>query len=127
MAEYQRGTGPDALPQGEATALNAAQPEFTDPAIPDDIPVEFVPAQGTPIPNDDTGLGDDAAILVDHPDPDYTRSVFSNERTGRVPTYVVRHLPTLLAAAADPHAPPTIIGLKNSVIRYLEDERRRGG
>jgi hypothetical protein len=49
------------------------------------------------------------------------------ERPGRVPRYVIRHLPQLMAAARDPSAPPTLIAIKNSIIRHLEAEQRRGG
>lgn len=131
-AEFRRGQGPNALPQGAATALNEAQPDLDDdPAaglLPDDdIPVQFTSGKGAPIPDDDSGLSDDLKILLGPPNPNYRPRLARTERPGRVPTYVVRQLPQLIAAAADPAAPPTLIALKNSILRYIEDEMRRGG
>lgn len=123
MPEYRRGTGPNALPQGAASALTEATP---NPGLDDDIPIQFTTKAD--LDDDEVGaVGDDMAALLDAPDPNYKPALMRGGRPGRVPQYVVRHLPALLAAAADPGAPPSLIALKNSIIRHLEDEMRRGG
>ena len=131
MAEYRRGTGPDALPQGGASQANAATPTASDYdalALENtDIPVQYAPNRDEQIPNDDSDVHDDLQILLEGPDPEYQPALMQKNRPGRVPSYVVAHLPQLMAAAKDPAAPPTLVALKNSIIRHLEDEQRRGG
>ncbi len=127
MAEYRRGSGPNALPQGAATGLNAATPDPEAQMLTENqhIPVQYAP-QHDVIPNDNSGLDENQDIMLDHPDPNYQPSLMTQNRPGKVPTYVVRHMPELLAATADPSAPPTLIALKRSIVRHLENELREG-
>lgn len=127
MAEYRRGQGPNALPQGAATSLNEAQPDLDALALENmDVPVQYGKGDGLPIPDDDSGVSDDLSILLAPPNPNYTKRVLPKERQGRVPKYVVRHLPQFRAAATAPDAPPTLRALYNATLRQLEEERRRG-
>lgn len=123
--EVRRGQGPDALPFGAATALNAATPDELALETPE-IPVIFAPGTEDPVPDDDRDLNEDLQILAAAPDPEYRRSAVPKERPGRVPKYVVRHLAQFRAAATAPDAPPTLRALYNATIRQLDDERRRG-
>lgn len=125
MAEYRRGQGPNALPQGEATRLNEATPDELALESPD-IPVIFAPGRDDPVPDDDSDLNEDLQILAAPPDPRYKGSVVPKERPGRIPKYVVRHLAEFRAAATAPDAPPSLRALFNATIRHLDDERRRG-
>lgn len=133
MAEYRRGTGPNALPYGGAGDVNQATPPTEDVAgTPLDagaeVPVQFAPGEADDnIPDDDNGLDEDTQVLLDHPNPDYQASMFPKDRAGRVPRYVVRHLPELMAAVRDPNAPPALLALYRAIIRQLEAEQRRGG
>jgi hypothetical protein len=121
MPDFQRGQGSDALPQGAATALNETQPDNGDFALENmDIPVLFAPGEHDPIDNNDGGLSENIQVLIDHPNPDYR--AIPKDRQGRVPRYVVRHLPEIWAAVKDPEATPTHRALYNGVIRYLEQE-----
>ncbi len=125
MAEYRRGQGPNALPQGGASAANAATPP---PAELEnmDIPVQFAPGEADPIP--DGPEGDEVLdTLLAAPFEGFRPGATPRERPGRVPKYVVRNLPLLMAAAKDPEAPPTIRALYRATIRHLEQEMRQGG
>lgn len=127
MAEYRQGTGPNRLPQGGASAVNEATPGFDELALESpDVPVQYGPGQGLPIPDDDSGVGDDMSILLAPPNPGYTARAVPKERQGKVPKYVVRHLPQFRAAATAPDAPPALRALYNATLRHLEEERRRG-
>ena len=124
MAEYRRGSGPDALPQGAASALNAAAAPPIEAANAD-IPVVFAPGEEDPIPDDDKGLDEDQQVLVEGPYAGFRAQ--PKDRAGRVPRSVVRHLPQLQAAARDPSAHPTLRAYYVSVVRNLEIELSRGG
>ena len=127
-AEYRRGTGPNALPQGAATAVNAAQPPDLagTPMEPGaDVPVMFAPE------NDEeeltAGGSENMKILLGPSDPAFQKTMAPRDRPGRVPRYVVRHLPTLSAAAKSPDAPPALRALYNAITRDLEQEMLRRG
>ena len=130
MAEYRRGTGPDALPQGGASQANAATPAPSDYGAlaleNTDVPVQYAPGEADAIPGDDSGLADDKQILLDEPDPGYEKSAVPRERQGRIPKYTVRHLAQFRAAATAPDAPPGLRALYNATIRQLDEERRSG-
>lgn len=130
MAEYRQGTGPNRLPQGGAAQASAATPpaaafEATDPNAPgSEVPVMYAPE----VEDEDPGpLTESMDVLLSPPDPDYRASAVPKDRQGRVPRYVVRHLPQLMAAARDPDAPPAVRAIYNAVARQLEMEQRRGG
>ena len=125
MAEVQRGEGPNALPFGAATALNRAQPSASAFQT-DEIPIQFAPdTDADELP---TGsLGENMDVLLSDPDEGYRERLMARDRSGRVPRYIVRHLPTLMAAARNPDAPPTIRAFYNAIVRQLEAEMRQGG
>ena len=128
MAEYRQGVGPERLPQGGATQLNANAPQAAEETFQaEEIPVLFAPGEDDPIPNDDNGLDEDTQILLEGPDPGYQPRLIARDRPGRVPRYVVRHLPQLMAAVKDPNAPVTLRALYRALVRQLEDEQRLGG
>jgi hypothetical protein len=119
LAEYKRGTGPKALPQGAASAANKATPS---PAPPIDIPVEYAgPADHPQLKPD--GQDENMDILTNHPDPNWSPSVLAPTSPQTVPRSVVRNLPTLMAAANDPGAPMSIKALYRSVVFELERQR----
>ena len=122
MAEYRRGQGPNALPQGAATALNRFQPDkagYQDM----DIPVEFAPGNEPDEPDEgDGGYSENMQVLLSAPDAGYRARLMPRESPTRVPRYVVRHLPTLMAAARMPDAPPTLRALFNAVVEYMDRE-----
>ena len=128
---FQQGVGPERLPQGAATALNEGAPPAAEPidisGTPleqDDIPVVYAPDRDDDdLDSDDTDLDEDTQILAEAPDPNFRPAVVQ-ERPGKLPKYIVRHLPHLMAAARQPDAPPTVRALRNAVIRQLERERR---
>jgi len=131
MAEFRRGQGPNALPQGGAAQVNASTPAAEDlagtPLEPGgDIPVVYARGEADPVSNDDNGLSEEAQVLLAPPNPGFAPSLMSAQGAGRVPRYVVRHLPILMAAARDPEAPVTIRALYNAVVRRLEAEMRQG-
>ena len=128
MAEYRRGQGPNALPQGGATQVNRAQPpdrSFTLDAP--EIPVQYAPEGDVGIPNVPPGASENKQILLNGPDERFRPKVAPADRAGRVPRYVVRHLPELAAAVKDPTSPPALRAIYNSVLRQLELERLYGG
>lgn len=127
MAEYQQGEGPNRLPQGAATQLNAAQPRDLLDGPGSEIPVEFAPREEDRVDDFDTGVGENMQVLLEPPNPDYRASVVPKDRPGRVPQYVVRHLPALAAAARNPEAPVTLKAFYNMVVRHLEQEMRARG
>ena len=131
---YRQGVGPNRLPQGAATALNAQpqprqqRPAATPPELEnDDIPIEYAQGEDEPVPNDDNGLSEEMQVLLEPPNPQYRGRVMPKDREGRVPRYVVRHLPQLMAASKDPSAHPTLRAYYNSIVRHLEQEMRQGG
>src|SRR3972149_4315890 len=125
MAEVQRGEGPDALPFGAATSLNRAQPSATASQA-DETPIQFAPdTDADELP---TGsLGENMDVLLSDPHEGYRERLMARDRPGRGPPYIVRPLPTLMAAARNPDAPPTIRAFYNAVVRQLEAEMRHGG
>lgn len=131
MAEVRRGTGPEALPFGAASELNrAAQPQqgaedFLGPGS--EIPVQFETGETDQVDDFDTGTGENMQVLLEPPNPAYRAPVLSKDRPGRVPQYVVRNLPQLMAAARNPEAPIALKALFNMVTRQLEQEMRRRG
>ena len=132
MAEYRRGTGPNALPFGAATALNA-QPQPRQQKEPPpvmenaEIPVEYAVGDEDFIPTDMNGMSEMKQLLLDAPYPEYQPSMFPNERSGRVPRKIVQSLPVLMVVAKDPSAPPMLRALYRATVRQLDAERRRGG
>ena len=130
MAEYRRGTGPQALPQGGAAAINAAQPPAAGPdqftmGPGSEVPVEF--ASGPEVPDDERGLSENLQIMLGDPDPGYQPPLINEGRKGRLPQHIVRNLPALQAAAKAPDAPPALRAIYNMSIRQLELERLQGG
>lgn len=131
MAEYRQGVGPNRLPQGGAAQVNAATPPAEDlagtPLEPGgDIPVVYARGEADPVGNDDNGLSEEAQVLLAPPNPGFASSLMPSQSANRVPRYVVRNLPILMAAASDPEAPVTIRALYNAVVRRLEAEMRQG-
>ena len=124
MPEYRQGVGPNRLPQGGAQRLNAATPRIADES--DDIPIQYAPDE-RPRPLDTARLGESKQVLLSPPNPDFAATVVPQDRPGRVPRYVVSHLPELAAAVRDPGAPPTLKALYRAILRQLELERAQGG
>ena len=123
MAEYRRGRGPNALPQGAASTINRLTP--ADAGYQDNtVPVTFARENAPDIDDDDTGASENMQVLLSPPDAGYQSPLMAKERQTRVPRYVVRHLPTLMAAARQPDAPPALRAMFNSVLRYLDNESR---
>ena len=125
MAEYRRGQGSDALPQGAASSLNRLLPRGgADQAGYQDntVPVEFARDSEPDVDEDDKGYSENLQVLLSPPDAGYRSSVMPKDRPNRVPRYVVRHLPTLMAAARQPDAPPAVRAIFNATLRYLESE-----
>ena len=121
MAEYRRGQGPDALPQGAASTLNRITP--ANAAYQDNtVPVEFARDNEPDVDEDDGGLNENMQVLVSPPYAGYRSQLMSKARPYRVPRYVVRHLPTLFAASRQPDAPPTLRAMFNAIIRYMDSE-----
>lgn len=126
MAEkpkFRRGQGPNALPQGAAAALNRAQPNFA--LENQDIPVEFATPQDDIVPDEAFDDDDDLGVLLADPDPRFSPT--PKDRAGRIPRYVVRHLPQLQAAQRDPNAHPTLRAYYLSIVRNLEREQMNRG
>jgi len=122
LAEYQRGSGPQQLPQGTASAVNAATPS---PAQPLDIPVQYAgPADHPPIPPD--GQNDNKDILTAPPHPGYVPPLVPQATPSQVPQSVVRNLPRLMAAARDPDAPETVKALYNAIVWELNRQQNLG-
>lgn len=129
--EFRQGVGPDRLPQGAAGQLNAANRPIAR-SLPlelenTDIPVEFARGEEEPVPNDDGDVTEDMQVLLGPPEPAYKARIVPKDREGRLPRYVVRHLPQLMAAAKNPTAHPTLRAFYMSVVRNLQTEMRRGG
>ena len=128
MPDYRRGRGPDQLPQGAATAVNAAQRPPPDQVMQgpgSEIPVEF--ATGPEEPDDERGLSENLQIALSEPDPAYQPPLINEGRKGRLPQHIVRNLPALRAAAKAPDAPPALRAIYNMAVRQLELERLQGG
>ena len=131
MAEYQRGQGSDALPQGGASQVNASTPgasQFDQLAMESpEVPVDFVPGNhGMAVPPTNDDLDEDMQILADGPDPGRVVPMVK-QNPNRLPKYIIRHLPQFRAAAMAPDAPPAMLALYKAAIRQLEDEQRRAG
>jgi hypothetical protein len=119
LAEYRKGTGPQQLPQGAASAANKATPS---PQQPMDIPVQYATEADHPqLPPD--GQNDNLDILTADPHPAYTPPLVNRTGPGVVPTSVVRNLPRLMAAAMDPEAPESLKALYHSIVFELERQR----
>ena len=123
MAVYRRGTGQDALPQGAASRLNRMTPDqagYQD----NTVPVQWARGNEPEEEGDEAGLSENMQVLLSPHDAGYRPPVMAKQRPTRVPRYVVRHLPTLYAAAQLPDAPPTLRGMFNAIVRYMENEAR---
>ena len=119
-AEFQRGEGSDALPYGAAALINRNMPNFA--LENEDIPVEFA-TRDDDVVEDPMDGDDDLGVLLAPPDPRFRPQ--PKDREGRLPRYVVRHLPQLQAAQRDPNAHPTLRAYYMSIVRNLEREQRR--
>ena len=130
-AAYRKGTGPNALPQGAATSLNARQPKEDVSGTPleagADVPVVFSPGVEEPLDEGMGGYSENMQMLLDNPDPNYRPPMMPKARPGRMPTGYVRHLPQLAAMARLPNAPPALIGMYNLAVMHLENEMKRRG
>ena len=125
MAEYRRGQGPNALPQGGAAQVNRQTPR---PApLETQVPVQYAPEGDVAIPDEIPGASETKQVLLQGPHPRFEPSEIPLDRAGRVPRYVVRHLPQLAATAKDPMAPPALRAMYAAVLRQLELERIYGG
>lgn len=125
--EFRRGSGPNALPQGGASQVNRSQPDEADFMTENtEIPVVFASGEDE-IDDVDGGMTENMQVLASSPDREYRASLTQPAREPRLPKYVLRHLPTLAAAAKDPDAPATIRAMYNAVVRQLGAEVRRGG
>lgn len=121
MADYQRGSGPQQLPQGAASAANRATPSSYPEA---NIPVQYAgTGDHPPIPPD--GQNDNMDILTAPPHPGYQPPVVPQATPAQVPQSVVRNLPRLMAAAMDPDAPVSVKALYKAIIFELERQRGR--
>jgi hypothetical protein len=119
MAEYRRGTGPKQLPQGAASAVNAATPS---PAQPIDIPVQYATEADRPqLPPD--GQNDNLDILTAPPHPGYQAAGVQRSNPMAVPKSVIRNLPRLMVAARDPDASTTLKALYYSIVWELERQQ----
>jgi len=126
MAEVRRGVGPNALPQGAATALNRAIP--AESAYQDnEVPVQFVPDSVEDDVAPDGELGENMEVLLSDPDEGYRPPLFARDPPGRVPARIVRHLPQLMAAARDPDAPIALKAMYKMIVRRLEQEMQSRG
>ena len=125
MPDYRRGRGPDQLPQGAATAVNAAQlPQGGGTGLPPgtEIPVQFAP-EGGDDPGPDTGLTENMQLMVGPADPRFRPTPISTQgQPNRVPAHIVRHLPILAAAARNPESPVAMKALLLFITRRLEQE-----
>ena len=124
MVEMQKGTGPDALPHGAATALNesaappAAQPDLSAQP-PAEIPVEYATApreSGAPDPSDSENLN----LLTMPADPNFKPP---RQAPDRVPKRVIRNLPLIMEATKDPAAPRAVTALYRAIIDAVESEQ----
>lgn len=106
--------------------MNAAQPPPAELQNMD-IPVVFAPGEEEQIDNDDSGLDETMQALLSPPIEGYRPPAVPVRRPGKLPRYVVRNLPLLMAAAKDPEAPPTVRALYRATLRHLEQEMREGG
>lgn len=120
MAEMQKGTGPDALPQGAATQLNdsAAPPAQQPDLMPQDIPVQY--AAAPKIEGASMKGSENLNILTNPADPNFRPAA---QPLNRVPKRVARNLPLLQAASKDPEAPRAIKALYRAIITKLEEEQ----
>lgn len=129
-AEIRKGQnttpgGADQLPQGEATDLNATLeqvPELEDPEVA--LPPEYAPEGYDPTAG--VTFTDERDNLL-FADPDEARPVrFQDDRSRKVPTQVVRHLPMLRAMLEDPEAPESLRAIYRAITDRLDQEIRRG-
>lgn len=131
MADYQRGTGPDALPQGGATAANAAvaapapgpQTQPQDPSgqpgarLQQDIPIEYGDPQK--VASNDPSLSDNMQLLTGPSDPSFQAKP---PQGGRVPAALVRALPLLAVASKSPDAPFALKAQYRAAVAAVERE-----
>jgi hypothetical protein len=126
--EFRRGTGPDALPQGEAQNLNdamaevpAQQEQGATAPTPEDSGVELAqPSDYEPIYEPET---DDDLFLTGpttRPDEPVTTGIPTG--AAGVPADVIRNLPLLQRAAQEPGADPKLQTLVALVLRELEGQ-----
>jgi len=131
MAAIRKGQGPNALPQGAATQVNAATPPaaaFDDELLGNmgaEIPVQF--AQGEEDDSDlDTGLSENMDILTGEADPGFRPPPIADQGTpSRAPTHAVRFLHILTAGARNPLSPVGMTALYKWFVRRLEREMQR--
>lgn len=121
MAEYRQGVGANRLPQGAAGGLNRATPSF-DITENSEIPVEYADAEPER-PLDTRGQSENKQVLLQPPNPGFAGTAVPQDRAGRVPRYIVRHLPQLSVAVKDPTAPPALRAIYAAIVRQLELER----
>lgn len=128
MADIRRGTGPDALPQGAASQLNAAaippQPGMLEgPGA--EVPVEF--AKRADVEDESLGpLSENMEILLGQPNPGYQPPAVA-DIPQRMPRRIVQSLPLLQAIARNPDSPPAAKAMYRWAVRRLEQEMRQGG
>lgn len=118
---FQRGQGPNALPQGAATQANEGIDVSGDPF---EVPVVFEEPglEDTELDND-TGMSEDEQFLFDDPFPEYQRSIVPTTRPNRLPKYVIRHLPAAIASLNNPRTPPAWKAMIRATIRQASLER----
>lgn len=127
-AEFTAGTGPDRLPAGEATDLNAglAVAESVAPVAPPVADprqrlsgIEFADGSEEALPPS----GDPMDEVLFGPAEGLGRGRPVLDVNARVPQDVVRNLPLLQRAAADPQSPPALV----AAMRLIERQMQRQG
>lgn len=118
-AEFKRGEGPDALPQGEATALN----EAPVPAAPAEVVAEpeIQLAQPSDYEPDFAAESEDDDFITG-PTLKPGEPVTAGTERRRMDPDVKAHLGALQRAAQGPGASKELVGLVNLLLR---DEARR--
>lgn len=130
MPEIRRGTGPDALPQGEATALNEVLPSEgeLDPGPDLDIPPAPTPAnyESNFVGPEESfsPTSDEEEILFQDRDPTAPKNV--GMRPGRLPSSLARSLPMMKAAAAVTGDPSGSLQLVYEALVNSEEANLRG-
>ena len=124
MAEYRRGTGPDALPQGAASRINRATPppggaDFGYQA--NEVPIQW--ARGEEPDEPEGKMSENMEVLTSPPDAGYKPPLMSKQAR-RVPARVVRNLDKLYAAQRHPDAPPLLRAAYRYWLWQLEQEGR---
>jgi len=127
MPEMQRGTGPDALPQGAAQQLNrSAAPAAQQPNMapdPADIPVEY--ANPPKIASNDLRSSENNQLLTAPAEPNFRAAPGSEG--GKIPRSLVRYLPIMGIAAKDPAAPRSLQAFYEAAVAALDQEVNGAG